>query len=63
MEIPKIITRGNREYIFVQKCNNKVYLYKEKVTGYKETFTLYDLGLIQPVVVRPRLRKNMNMKP
>ncbi len=63
MKIPKIISKNGHEYIFVQKCNDKVYLYKDLLYGYKETFTDYDLGLVKPVTVRPKLRKNMNIKP
>lgn len=45
MEIPKTIYKDNHEYKFIQKCNNKLFLYESDL-GYKETFDLYDLGLI-----------------
>ena len=63
MKIPKIISKNGHEYIFVQKCNEKVYLYKDLLYGYKTCFDEYDLGLVEAKIVTPRLRKNMNMKP
>jgi len=51
MKIPKIISKNNREYIFVQKNNDKVYLYKEMITGYRESFQAQELGLVKEVVV------------
>lgn len=63
MRIPKIISRNNHEYIFVKQNNEKTYLYKDLLFGYYETFDRHDLGLVKPVTVVPRLRKNMNMKP
>ena len=58
MKIPKIISKNGHEYIFVKKFNDKVYVYKDMIYGYKEAFDLYDLGLIEPVMVRPKsLRK------
>lgn len=56
MKIPKIISKNNHEYIFVQKCNDKVYLYKDLLYGYNEIFTDYDLGLVKPVTVRPKIK-------
>lgn len=46
MKIPKIISKKNRKYIFEKQINNNVFLYKEKICGYKECFTKFDLGLI-----------------
>ena len=46
MKIPKTINKNNREYIFEKQINNNVFLYKEKIYGYKECFTKFDLGLI-----------------
>ena len=63
MKIPKIISKNGHEYIFIRQNNSKTYLYQDLLYGYKETFTDYDLGLVKPVTVRPKLRKNMNMKP
>lgn len=62
MKIPKIISKEGHEYILVKKCNDKIYLYKDLLYGFTRCFDLHDLGLIKPVEVRPRLRKNMNMK-
>ena len=36
MKIPKIISKKNRKYIFEKQINNNVFLYKEKIYGYKE---------------------------
>ena len=63
MKIPKVISKNGHEYIFVKQNNSKTFLYQDLLYGYKETFTDYDLGLVKPVTVKPRLRKNMNMKP
>ena len=54
MKIPKIISKNGHEYILVKKCNDKVYLYKDMLYGYKEAFDLYDLGLVKPVTVKPK---------
>lgn len=62
-KVPKIISKNGHEYIFIQQNNENTFLYKDLMYGYKETFTKYDLGLVKPVTVRPRLRKDMNMKP
>ena len=63
MKIPKVISKNGHEYIFVKQNNSKTFLYQDLLYGYKETFKDYDLGLVKPVTVKPRLRKNMNMKP
>lgn len=46
MKIPKIISKKNRKFIFEKQINNNVFLYKEKICGYKECFTKFDLGVI-----------------
>ena len=55
MKIPKVISKNGHEYIFVKQNNNKTFLYKDLLYGYKETFTDYDLGLVKPVTVKPRI--------
>lgn len=50
-------------YIFVEKCNDNLFLYEEVNQKYKRCFTKFELGLVKQVTVVPRLRKNMNMKP
>lgn len=62
MRIPKVISRNNREYIFVKEYPNFI-SYKDMIIGVREDFTYYDLGLVKEVEVRPKLRKNMNIKP
>ena len=46
MKIPKVISKNGHEYILVAKCNENLYLYKDLLYGYKETFTKFGLGLI-----------------
>ena len=55
MKIPKIISKNGHEYIFIQQNNNRTYLYQDLLYGYKETFTDYDLGLVKPVTVKPKI--------
>jgi hypothetical protein len=45
MKIPERIFRNNRMYILVKQVNKKLFLYKAEKTGFKECFSLYDLGL------------------
>ena len=47
IKIPKIINKNNHIYIFVEQCNDNLFLYKEMNLHYKETFSKYDLGLIK----------------
>lgn len=54
MKIPKIISKEGHEYILVNKCNDTLYLYKDMMSGFTTCFDLHDLGLIKPVVVRPK---------
>ena len=46
MKIPKTIRRNNRKYNFVQVCSNNMFLYENEKTKVKETFSRYNLGLI-----------------
>lgn len=46
MKIPKTVIKNNRKYTFVQVCSNNMFLYENEKTKAKETFTKYDLGLI-----------------
>lgn len=54
MKIPKIISKNGREYILVSKCNETLFLYKDMMSGLTTCFDLYDLGLIKPVLVKPK---------
>lgn len=56
MKIPKIISKNGHEYIFVKQNNKTTFLYKDMLYGYNETFTKFDLGLIRPVTVKPRIQ-------
>ncbi len=49
MKIPKIISKNGHEYIFVKEYSNFI-LYKDMITGVKETFQRYDLGLVKEKV-------------
>lgn len=63
MKIPKVISKNGHEYILVSKCNENLYLYKDLLYGYKETFTKFDLGLItekEKMIITAR--KNGNTK-
>lgn len=46
MKIPKTVIKNNRKYTFVQACSNNMFLYKNEKTKAKETFSKYDLGLL-----------------
>jgi hypothetical protein len=50
MKIPKVISKNNHEYILVKQINDKMFLYKDLLYGYKECFTRYDLGLVKEIV-------------
>lgn len=47
MKIPEKIFRNNRMYILVKQVNKKLFLYEQEGTGFKECFSLYDLGLVE----------------
>ena len=49
MKIPKIISKNGHEYIFVKEYPNLI-LYKDMITGVRETFQRYDLGLVKEKV-------------
>lgn len=49
MKIPKIISKNGHEYIFVKEYPNFI-LYQDMITGVKETFQRYDLGLVKEIV-------------
>lgn len=53
MKIPKIISKNGHEYIFVKEYPNFV-LYKDMITGVKETFQKCDLGLVKEMVKPPK---------
>lgn len=55
MKIPKIIRKEGHEFIYVGRCNDKLYLYRDMIYGYTTCFDLYDLGLIKPVIVKPKV--------
>ena len=55
MKIPKTVTKKGRTYTFVQVCNNNMFLYKNDVTGANETFSRYDLGLIDNTFIDEKL--------
>lgn len=53
MKIPKIISKNGHEYIFVKEYPNFI-LYQDMLTGAKETFQRYDLGLVKEMVKPPK---------
>ena len=56
MKIPKVISKNNHEYILVKEYPNFI-SYKDLITGVKECFTPFQLGLIEeqeaPKNIRP----------
>ena len=58
MRIPQIISKNNHEYIFVKEYPNFI-LYQDMITGVKETFQRYDLGLVKEIVKPPRADLNV----
>ena len=47
MKIPEKILKNNRTYILVKQVNKKLFLYEAEKKGFKECFSLYDLGLVE----------------
>ena len=58
MEIPKIISKNNREYILEKQCNKNLFLYRNIKYGYSECFTIFDLGLLREVIPAPKTNIN-----
>ena len=58
MKIPKIISRRNREYIFVKEYNDYI-RYKDMITGAMVCFDKQELGLITEMVKPPRVDLNL----
>ena len=50
MKIPRVVIKNKQEYEFVKRNNTTTFLYKNKKYGFKETFTLYQLGFIKEEV-------------
>lgn len=50
MKIPRVVIKNKQEYEFVKRNNETTFLYKNKRYGFKETFTLYQLGVIKEEV-------------
>lgn len=61
MKIPKIISKNGHEYIFVKEYPNFI-LYKDMITGVKETFQRYDLGLVKEKVRPETVLKKTRIK-
>ena len=61
MKIPKIISKNGHEYIFVKEYPNFI-LYKDMITGVKETFQRYDLGLVKEIIPRPKFKNETKTK-
>lgn len=47
IRVPSKIKRGNRVYIYKEQINDRVYLYEEEKTKFKECFLLQDLVKIE----------------
>ena len=50
MKIPRVVIKNKQEYEFVKRNNATTFLYKNKKYGFKETFILYQLGVIKEEV-------------
>lgn len=61
MKIPKIISKNGHEYIFVKEYPNLI-LYKDMITGVKETFQRYDLGLVKEKIKPSTTLKKTRIK-
>jgi hypothetical protein len=51
-----IITRNGEKYIFIKKCNDSLYLYENEKYKYKETFTNFELGMVQEPDEKPHYK-------
>ncbi len=61
MKIPKIISKNGHEYIFVKEYPNLI-LYKDMITGVRETFQMYDLGLVKERIRSETVLKKTRIK-
>jgi hypothetical protein len=57
MKIPEKIERNRKTYRLVKQVNKKLFLYEQEGTGFKECFSLYDLGLT------PKRKTEYKLKP
>lgn len=55
MNIPKTIIKNKQEYEFVKRNNATTFLYQNKKYGYKETFSMYQLGVLKQQIEPPKL--------
>lgn len=55
MKIPRVVIKNKQEYEFVKRNNATTFLYKNKKYGYKETFSLYQLGVLKQQIEPPKL--------
>lgn len=55
MNIPKTIIKNKQEYEFVKRNNATTFLYQNKKYGYKETFSMYQLGALKQQIEPPKL--------
>ena len=58
MNIPKIISKNNHEYILVKVYPNHV-MYMDILTHTRECFTIHELGMIKEMVKPPRSDLNV----
>ena len=63
MKIPPEFKKNNKYYKYIKQCNEKIFLYEvysldKKNYYYKETFDLFDLGLIKPTKVMEGFANN-----
>ena len=53
MKIPKIVSKNNREYIFVKEYPNFI-MYKDMITGVKQNFNRQELGLVKEMTEKTK---------
>lgn len=48
IKVPKVFGKNNHEYLLINQCNEKLWLYQDLLYGYKVAFTAFELGLVKP---------------
>lgn len=59
MKIPKIISKNNREYIFVKEYPNFI-MYENMITHVREGFNRQELGLVKEMIAPPKRDLNLS---
>lgn len=62
MNIPGEFKKGNRTYIYQERINNRVILYKEKTYGWNECFLIQDLIKIKDIKKKKKAEESKFME-